>query len=266
MTKNKPPLVLLHGLFGSPLGLETITKDLQTAGYTVFVPAVPPFAGSEELWSQQQKLAPKNTSLSKRYADYFREYFAKNNITKPVLIGHSMGTLVASSIATHYPDLINEKIIFLSPISRSPSRLISKVSILSSYLPARIVDWITTQFLIIPRNPKFFRETLAMVHLCSYDQRPGRYYIKEATKFSTTTTVPGELGKAAPSKWHFQAYFLAGEHDRLVPPRATRKAVDALRHSEQFDCECEFLSETGHLHNYEKPHETAQRIVKFLDK
>ncbi len=264
MANKKPQLVLLHGLFGSPLGLETITQDLKNAGYEVFVPAVPPFAGSETSWSQHTESDP-----TKKYAEYFRDYFSRNNIKKPVLIGHSMGTLVASSIVKYYPDSVNSKIIFLSPISHSPNAFISKISILSAYLPPKVIDWFTTQFLIVPRNHQFFRETLAKVHRCSYDQRPNKQHIKEATKFSTSSTIVKNLQDIIPShQEHFQIYLLAGEHDRLVSPATTRKAASVLNNSPEhrFDCECDFLPQTGHLHNYEKPHETAQRIIAFLEK
>lgn len=263
--KKKPQLVLLHGLFGAPLGLNEITADLRQAGYEVFVPAVPPFAGSEEKWAER---ASDDVDLDRRYAEYFREYFAENEIVHPVLIGHSMGTLVAGSILQSYPELVNEKVILLSPISRQPNTLISRISGLSSYLPPKMTDWITTQFLIVPRGRKVFREILAEVNRCSHDRRPSNYYIQEATRFSVGDTVVDKLSKVKPSNQRFQLLLLAGEHDHLVPPKATRKAAQWLNElpSKIFECECDFLVQTGHLHNYEKPHETSRRIVEFLEK
>ncbi len=230
----------------------------------MFVPAVPPFAGSVEVWARQ---AADNSDLDQRYAEYFREYFAKNKITQPVLIGHSMGTLVVSSILEYHPELANEKIILLSPISRQPNALISKVSVLSAYLPPKVTGWITTQFLIVPRKPKVFREILKMVNQCSLEQRPNNHYIKEATNFSTDETIVEKLSKMVPTKQHFQILLLAGEHDHLISQKATRQAAKQLNDLSDgaMACECDFLEKTGHLHNYEKPHETAQRIIEFLE-
>ena len=53
---------------------------------------------------------------------------------------------------------------------------------------------------------------------------------------------------------------LAGSKDRLVHQKDTRKLAQKL------DAELVFLENTGHIHNYEKPHETAVEIMKFLEK
>ncbi len=303
---QKPPLVLLHGLFGSPLGLAEITQDLRDAGYTVFVPAIPPFAGSETAWDEQRKAisnqaaqtaldqhdAPSrqtahttssssshhltqtkqtvsrpDISLDQRYADYLRTYLQLNQIENPVLIGHSMGTLVATSFVRHYPELGNEKLILLSPISTIPNFFIAKISVLSAYLPPKLIDWITTRFLIIARGRKNFRKIIAQVHACSLDHRPSRKYIREATKFSTTYSITKNLLNITHTKRKIQILLLPGEHDRLVPLAGTRQAAEQLNQfpGQTFACECVSLPETGHLHNYEKPHETVQQIIKFLE-
>lgn len=263
---QKPPLVLLHGLFGSPLGLAEIAQDLRDAGYRVFVPAIPPFAGSETAWDEQLKAT--QLPIDQRYADYLRTYLQLNQIKNPVLIGHSMGTLVATSFVRHYPELSNQKLILLSPISRSPNFFIAKVSGLAAYLPPKLIDWVTTRFLIIARGRKNFRKIIAQVHACSLDHRPSRKYIKEATKFSTIYNITKNLLNINSTDRKFQVLLLAGKQDRLVPWATTQQAAKQLNQfpGQTFACECISLPETGHLHNYEKPHETAREIIKFLEK
>lgn len=266
MKQVKPQLVLLHGLFGSPLGLENIAEDLRAADCEVFVPAVPPFAGSIDTWLEQAEILGE-ADLNQRYAHYFKEYFAKNGIKKPILIGHSMGTLVASSIVAHYPELLDEHVILMSPISSRPNGLISRASVFSSRLPAKTVDWITTRYLSTPRDQKQFRETLKIVNQCSLEQRPSKKHIAQATGFSADSTILENLNSTTSDK-KFQIHLLAGERDRLIPPAANRKATEELQKMQngRFAAECVFLPGTGHLHNYEKPHETAQQVLKFLRK
>ena len=53
-------------------------------------------------------------------------------------------------------------------------------------------------------------------------------------------------------------YIIAGTKDRLISCRSTEKLAHSL-HTKPV-----FLQDTGHLHNYEKPHETAEEILKIL--
>ena len=110
MSSRKPSLVLVHGYRGAPIGLKTIAEQLEEAGYEVYVPAIPPFGGA----------TLGHTYDAKSYADYLAKYIKSKSLDHPVLIGHSMGSIIVAATAHFHPDLINQKIIFLSP-----ARLIS---------------------------------------------------------------------------------------------------------------------------------------------
>lgn len=51
---------------------------------------------------------------------------------------------------------------------------------------------------------------------------------------------------------------IAGEKDRLIPQKKTLALV------QQLQAELRLIPNSGHLHNYEKPHETAQLILDFI--
>ena len=130
----RPTLILLHGFRGAPQGLATIADDLRAAGYTVQTPPVPPFAGAPAL----------SAYTPDTYADYFAHYLKAQPFQRPVIIGHSMGSIVAAALAERYPELIHPKLILLSPISVRPSRFFARLTILPAYLPAGLTDFITT--------------------------------------------------------------------------------------------------------------------------
>ena len=109
---KKPDVILVHGFRGSPLGLKTIADDLHQAGFTVHLPAVPPFAGSPAL----EKYTPH------AYADFLAHYIREHQLSRPILVGHSMGSVVVSATAKFHPELINSKLILLSPISTKPAK------------------------------------------------------------------------------------------------------------------------------------------------
>ncbi len=244
-TKNPlhhPSIILIHGFRGAPIGLEEIADRLRLAGYKVFVPAIPPFAGAEYL----------NVYGPDHYAEFIKSYIKKHHLKHPILIGHSMGSLIACATANRYPKIINQKLILLSPISTHTPRIISLISPFATILPRRLVDYVTTKFLFIPKNRLLFRQTLNLTHLCSNDHPPKRREIMKATHFSTHYDIND-------FRLNQNLLIVAGATDRLIKQSATKRLAKKL-HAQTI-----FLENAGHLHNYEQPLETAQAILNFLD-
>ncbi len=236
-----PSIILVHGFRGSPLGLSAIADDLRQTGYQVYVPPIPPFAGAGELKHYQ----PKD------YVEYLAAYIRQHNLQRPILVGHSMGSIVVSAVAKHRPELINQKLVLLSPISVKTAKPFALVSPLAAIVPRPIVDYITTRYLFVPKDKTLFRETLQLTHECSEDQPPSRSAITAATKFSTNYSVQDFLPVQ-------KTLIIAGEKDRLIPQKRT------LALAKQLQAELQLIPNSGHLHNYEKPHETAQLILDFI--
>jgi len=243
----RPPLVLVHGFRGSPLGLETIANDLRQAGYEVYTPALPPFAGAKITTSRPVSYSPK------AYAQFLRDYIQTKHLARPILIGHSMGSIVVAATAQHYPELVNQKLVLLSPISTKPARVIAKISPLANYLPPKVVDYVTTRFLFVPHDKELFRVALEITHRCSGDQPPNKSELTGAMKFSTSYTVADFLDGSQKD-----IILIAGDQDRLISQKATKELA------KKYNATLELISESGHLHNYEKPHETAKLILKTL--
>lgn len=238
---KKPNIILIHGFRGSPIGLRTIAKHLEAADYKVHVPAIPPFGGATTLTEY----------TAENYAKYLLDYISKHNLDHPVLVGHSMGSIVAAATAALYPDKINRKLILMSPISAKTAKPFALISPLSSLAPRRVVDYVTTRFLFIPHNHTLFREALDTTNLCSADHPPTRKAMAKATYFSAHSAI-------ADFSLRQDILLLAGDQDRLVSKQKTIELADALQ------AQLVFIPGSGHLHNYEKPLETAEYIIDFL--
>ncbi len=239
---SKPAIVLLHGFRGSPLGLEKIAAELRAADYPVFTPAVPPFGGAKPL----QNYSPES------YTQFLIDYIEAENILRPILIGHSMGSIIAAAAAYRRPDLFCDQLVLMSPISTRTRKPIAMLAPLSAKFSTRTVDYATTQFLATNLRPKTFRRTLDLTHACSSDQAPKKKDVAAVAQFAASYSV----ADFPPTQ---RTLLLAGEHDRLIPKQKT------IQLANQFAAETHFIPKTGHLHNYEKPHETAQAIIKFLE-
>ncbi len=94
MQRQKPEILFLHGYRGAPIGVAAIADELRKKDYAVHTPAVPPFAGAE--------LMPTYSPQS--YANFVKDYITEHKLDKPVLIGHSMGSIVAAMVASQYPN------------------------------------------------------------------------------------------------------------------------------------------------------------------
>ncbi len=239
---EKPPLILVHGFRGSPIGLDSIAKILREHGYQVYIPAIPPFGGAVKL----------DAYTPQQYADFLANYIKTHHLESPVLIGHSMGSIVVAAMVDKYPELVNNKTILLSPIATRTAAPFRLVAPLSAVLPRRIIDYITTKYLFVPHDKALLRQTLVVTHACSNDNPPLKSEVLKSATFSTKYCV---------SDFHStqNTLLLAGEKDRLIKKRHTIATAQKMHAS------VDFLPGCGHLHNYEQPQATAERIIKFLE-
>lgn len=235
------PIILVHGLRGSPLGLKDIKRDLEKAGYKVYAPAIPPFAGAK----------PLVECSAATYADFLANFIRTKKIQKPILIGHSMGSIIVAATAERYPELIDHRLILLSPISTKPAKFFAALTPFSALLPSRLVDYLTTRYLFVPKDHQLFRKALAITHDCSSDHPPKKLDVMRSAKFSAHNSI-------LDFNFTKQTLLLAGESDHLIKKTATEQLAKTL------SATTVFIPESGHLHNYEKPHETATEIIRFL--
>lgn len=238
--ENKSPLIFIHGFRGAPLGLQELAS--QFPNYTVHIPAIPPFAGAPTLAAYTPEA----------YAAYIADFIKQKRLKKPVLIGHSMGSIIAAATAEKYPTLINSKLILLSPISVQPAKFFSWLQPLVTILPNRLIGWVSTLYLFVPRHQRhLYRQTLRTTYACGQKLNSSRD-ILAATQFSTTFSV------ASFDTTKQNLLFIAGAKDRLVPPAKTKQVAKQLKAT------AKFIPHAGHLLNYERPHQTARLIQDFL--
>ena len=194
----KENLILIHGYRGSPAGLGEIKHALEKAEYKVYSPDIPPFGNSSPLESYTRDA----------YADFIADYIKTNKIEKPVLIGHSMGSLVAAATAEKYPELLNDQLIFLAPISTKPPRPIAVLNPLATALPRGVVDITTTAFNMVPNGLETTKKTMRLTREASKNFT-SKNDVKLAGDFSIKNAIPS-------FNFNKHTLFLAGEKDHLI--------------------------------------------------
>lgn len=242
---QKPPILLVHGFRGNHLGLAEFQKLLEAEGYQVFNPDIPP------AFNTQDETLPIFTDFTKDgYADFIANYILDKHLDHPILIGHSMGSILAAAAAEKYSHLIHDKIFFLSPIATHPPKFILPLIPLMALVPNKFISYVCTEFLIASAHRPKKRQILDLTYKCSRKITSVRDEISAAF-FSMSHSI---------SDFNFkkQAYFIAGSKDRMNPSRKVREIA------EKFHAEVNFIPQTGHLINYEVPEKIAELVLPKL--
>lgn len=242
---QKPPILLVHGFRGNHLGLAEFQKLLEAEGYQVFSPDIPP------AFNTQNETLPNFTDFTKDgYADFIANYILDKHLDHPILIGHSMGSILAAAAAEKYSHLIHDKIFFLSPIATHPPKFILPLIPLMALVPNKFIGYVCTEFLIASAHRPKKRQILDLTYKCSRKITSVRDEISAAF-FSMSHSI---------SDFNFkkQAYFIAGSKDRMNPSRKVREIA------EKFHAEVNFIPQTGHLINYEVPEKIAELVLPKL--
>ncbi|MBP5675209.1 alpha/beta hydrolase [Candidatus Saccharibacteria bacterium] len=243
--KKKPTLLFVHGFRGNHLGLKDTMDFLKAKGYDCIAPDVPPAFNT-----QKEKLPELSEHTADGYAKWIADYILEKKLDHPILVGHSMGSIICAATAEKFPEMINEKIFFLSPICVTPPKFITWLAPLSVILPTKWIAYITTKYLIVPKDKNTFKDILKITKKCA-EKFTSKRDSGRAAKFSISYAI-------SDFKFNKKCVFIAGEKDKLN----SQKQIKAV--ARKFGATPTFLKKSGHLINYECPVILAEEIEKNL--
>lgn len=248
---EKRTVILVHGLRGDHHGLLAIAKLLQPY-FRVLTPDLPGYGDRPALDNQ----------TIDGYVEWLHDYVKRLKLVKPIIIGHSMGSIVASHFVAKYPNACAKECIFLSPIFRT-----SKGQKRSN----RCNDLINFGLHLLPRGPRYrFLKSkfisLKISHFLTYDRSQkaaiDEQHVKYSGRFISAQALMNDISISmrtqtvvTPEK---QTLCIMGQHDRLLRAE-TAKAAARKKHFKLI-----ILHSSGHLINYERPDAIVRKILKFL--
>ncbi|TAG60809.1 MAG: alpha/beta fold hydrolase [Runella slithyformis] len=95
------PLIILHGLFGSCDNWLTISKTIADQGFAVYL-----------LDQRNHGRSPQNDDFNYGLmAADLQGFIAEHQLTKPILVGHSMGGKTVMQYAMNYPNTFHKLVV-----------------------------------------------------------------------------------------------------------------------------------------------------------
>ena len=246
-------VILLHGLRGSHLALEAVSEQLKNAGYRTVTPDLPGTGESAPL---------KDQTLS-GYVEWLHSLILSLMLPeKPVLLGHSMGSIIASHHAEKYPEDTDGRLILMSPVFREAAareknlRLNLRMERIISMLPqnlgkdvlkSKAVSYCVSRYLTADRSQQ---RRIDRQHA----EFSGRMVSADA--FLSDARIAMREQSVIPR--NKQVLLIIGEKDKLVPAACVRRVA------EETGARLVMIPNAGHLINYEQPKAAAEAAAEFL--
>lgn len=259
MSTTNQNIILIHGFRGTHNGLSLIARELSD-GFNCFVPDIPGFG----------KGASLETYSLDEYVLWLDSYIDKLKLDKkPVLLGHSFGSIITSAYATRFPKKIS-KLILLNPIGypalEGPRWFLTQCAVLyyeiGSILPKKIArKWLSLRIVV---------DVMSIV-LAKTKQKPLRKYIhhqhrKYFSRFHDARTVLASFKtsisysvKNFASSIKNPTLLIAGELDDITPISRQKILLKQFQHAE-----LSIIRSVGHLTHYETPGQVANLIRQWV--
>lgn len=251
-------LVLLHGYRGTHEGVEAIVGALPD--FDVYVPDLPGYGHSHPLTQQHTVHA---------YLDWLDAWLAVTRITKPILMGHSFGTVLVAGHGSRQPGTVAARIL-VNAVSE-PAMMGSKRTLLQlTRLFYRFSNLLPESAAMRVLNLRLFVRIMSEVTTKSRDNDFRRWiYEQHLTHFGTfankRVVVEGFDASIAKTVVDFShaivepTLFIAGERDEVTSVDGQRKAVETFA-----DAELQVIEDVGHLTHYETPLLVAEHLREFV--
>ncbi|MCP4094417.1 MAG: alpha/beta hydrolase [Planctomycetes bacterium] len=252
---TRTDVVLIHGMWGCGNTLDPVSKPLQEAGYRTFQPTLPHHAPglSKELRRELGKFGIP------AYVAWLRDYLKGLDLAQPpILIGHSMGGLLAQHLAA---EVELAGLVLLAPANPAGINCIT---------PWGIVATSNALLHIVTRNP-VQRPWRPILNLCLLNDLPAEQRAQWHSSFLLESTqsykdivfwfLQPQRPSAVPrDQCQCPVLVLGAAKDHLIRPGVVRRV--AKRYPQ---ATLEFMQKRGHMMFLDQDaHEVGARILAWF--
>jgi 3-oxoadipate enol-lactonase len=242
-----PTLLMLHSIGGGHLSFAPQVETLANAGYRAVAWDMPGYGHS----------APIEPYTFKGLAESCIALIEALQCEQVVLVGHSMGGMVAQEVVARRPQLVSRLVLCgTSPAFGKPDGDWQREFIGQRTAPldagksmAELAEVLVPQMI----GPGSLPEGVRLATHCM-GQVPAATY-RRALECIVTFDRRENLGRIV-----VPTLLIAGEHDRNAPPAVMKKMAGAIAHSTYLE-----MKGVGHLQNLEAPDDFDALLLNFLD-
>ncbi|MEY4985790.1 MAG: hypothetical protein RLZZ359_676 [Actinomycetota bacterium] len=253
-------IIFIHGYRGNHRGLEAIAGALED--FEIFIPDLPGFGAS----------APLNGEHSiAHYSQWLDKFIQGLNLSaKPILLGHSFGTIVCSHFAATNPRSIS-KLVLVNPVSapalEGPKAGLTKIAMLFFWLAAKLpvttADWLLKSWPMVrgmsivmtKSKDKTLRAWVHRQHDDNFNDFAELRVAIEGYHASISSCVADFA-----ASFEMPTMFIAGDRDDITSVAQQQKTFATVKANES---RLEVIHGVGHLTHYETPERVADLIRSF---
>lgn len=257
---NSKTIIFVHGYRGNHHGLEAIAGALPD--FNVIIPDLPGFGKSTPFSA---------THTIDQYAAWLGAFIKKLNIKeKPILLGHSFGSIVSSAFAAG-SDAI-EMLILENPVSapalKGPNAPITKIAqlffALAGSLPLTKGEWLLKSWpmvrgMSIVMTKSFNREMRRWVH-AQHDANFNDFANRRVVIEGYRASISHHVGEYA-AKFKVPTLLIIGQKDDITSPKQQYKMASKISAPHAIS----HHMGVGHLTHYEIPKDVAEDIRRFVE-
>lgn len=250
---------MIHGFRGTHHGLVKIAERLE-GDYSLIVPDIPGFGEGEVL----------DSYALENYVQWLHRFIQDNSKKdeKPLLLGHSFGSIITAAYAAQHPETI-DKLILVNPIGapalEGPRGILTKLAIayywLGKILPERLAKWWLSAKPIVfvmsttmaKTKDKSLRKWIHNQHYTHFST----FHSAASVSASFRTSVENSVRDVA-SHITTPTLLVVGDKDDITP-LAKQQELHALFK----DSRLVVIKNVGHLTHYETPAEVATAVRNF---
>jgi pimeloyl-ACP methyl ester carboxylesterase len=241
-----PTVLMLHGIGGGHLSFAPQVETFATSGYRAVAWDMPGYGHS----------APIEPYTFKGLAQSCVQLIQALQCERVILIGHSMGGMVAQEVVARRPDLVSRLVLsgtspaFGKPDGDWQSEFIAQrtAPLTAGKSMAELAETLVPQMVgpgSLPEGVRLATHCMGLVPAATY---------RRALECIVTFDRRGNLPNI-----RVPTLVVAGEHDRNAPPAVMKKMADAIAHSTYIE-----MKGIGHLQNLEAPDEFDSLVLNFL--
>jgi len=241
-----PTVLMLHGIGGGHLSFAPQVESLASNGYRAVAWDMPGYGHS----------APIEPYTFKGLAESCITLIEGLRCEDVVLVGHSMGGMVAQEVVARRPGLVSRLVLCGTSASfGKPDGDWQREFVAERTAPldaGRTMAQLAEQLVPQMVGPGSLPEGVRLAQHCMSQVNPSTY--RRALEALVTFDRRANLGNI-----HVPTLLIAGEHDRNAPAAVMKKMSQAIIGSTFFE-----MRGIGHLQNLEAPEEFDAAILNFL--